>query len=57
MVGENETKRLRNENKNGCCSDGGGSFLRSVCIDYLHYNEDGSMKRMVQTAGGVLAAR
>ncbi len=31
----------------------GGSFLRSVCIDYLYYNEDGSIKRIVQTTEGV----
>ena len=37
--------------------NGGGSFLRSVCIDYLHYNEDGTMKPVVQTTGGVGRAR
>ena len=31
----------------------GGSFRRSVCIDYLYYNEDGSMKEIFQTTGGV----
>lgn len=35
--------------------NGGGSFLRSVCLDYLHYNEDGSIKRVVQTTEGVKA--
>jgi len=33
--------------------NGGGSYLRSVCIDYLYYNEDGSMKRVIQTSEGV----
>lgn len=31
----------------------GGSFLRSVCIDYLYYNEDGSLKRVIMTSEGV----
>jgi beta-xylosidase len=35
----------------------GGSFRRSVCIDYLHYNPDGSLKRVVQTSEGVEPAR
>ncbi|MEO7098885.1 MAG: glycoside hydrolase family 43 protein [Luteolibacter sp.] len=33
--------------------DGGSSFRRSVCIDYLYYNPDGTMKRVVQTTEGV----
>ncbi len=37
--------------------NGGGSFLRSVCIDELHYNDDGTMKRVVQTSEGVEPAR
>lgn len=37
--------------------NGGGSFLRSVCIDYLYYNDDGSMKRVIQTSEGVSAAK
>jgi beta-xylosidase len=32
---------------------GGSSFRRSVCIDYLHYNPDGTLKRVVQTTEGV----
>ncbi len=32
---------------------GGGSHRRSVCIDYLHYNSDGTMKRVVMTSEGV----
>jgi len=35
--------------------NGGGSYLRSVCIDYLYYNPDGTMKRVVQTSEGVAA--
>ena len=31
----------------------GGSFLRSVCMDYLYYNEDGSIKRIQMTTEGV----
>jgi len=31
----------------------GGSYRRSVCIDYLYYNPDGTMKRVVQTTEGV----
>ncbi|TWT35527.1 Xylosidase/arabinosidase [Posidoniimonas corsicana] len=34
----------------------GGSFRRSVCIDRLHYNEDGTIKRIVQTTEGLDAA-
>jgi beta-xylosidase len=31
----------------------GGSFRRSVSIDYLYYNPDGTMKRVVMTTEGV----
>ena len=31
----------------------GGSFRRSVCIDYLYYNPDGTIKRIVMTTEGV----
>jgi beta-xylosidase len=31
----------------------GGSFRRSVAIDDLHYNEDGTIKRIVMTSEGV----
>jgi beta-xylosidase len=34
----------------------GGSFRRSVCIDYLYYNPDGTLKRVVQTSEGVAPA-
>lgn len=42
---------------NGGINTDGGSFRRSVCIDYLHYNKDGSMKRVVMTTEGVAKAR
>jgi hypothetical protein len=35
----------------------GGSFRRSVCIDYLHHNADGTLKRVVQTTEGVSAVQ
>jgi len=35
----------------------GGSFRRSVCIDYLYYNPDGTMKRVMQTTEGVEPAK
>mgnify|MGYP000303688888 CR=1 FL=1 len=31
----------------------GGSFRRSVCIDDLHYNDDGTIQRVVMTSEGV----
>jgi len=33
--------------------NGGSSFRRSVCIDHLYYNPDGTMKRVVQSTEGV----
>jgi beta-xylosidase len=30
----------------------GGSFRRSVCVDYLYYNPDGTIKRIIQTTEG-----
>lgn len=38
---------------NGAINHGGGSYRRSVCIDRLYYNEDGTMKRMLMTSEGV----
>lgn len=38
---------------NGGIQPNGGSFRRSVCIDYLDYNPDGTIKRIVQTSEGV----
>jgi beta-xylosidase len=35
----------------------GGSFRRSVCIDYLDYEPDGKLKRIVQTTEGVGGTR
>jgi GH43 family beta-xylosidase len=40
---------------NGGIQTTGGSYRRSVCIDYLDYNADGTLKRIVQTTGGVSA--
>ncbi len=31
----------------------GGSFRRSVCVDRLYYNEDGSIKKIVMTSKGI----
>ena len=42
---------------NGSIPTDGGSFRRSVCIDYLYYNPDGTMKRVVMTSEGVGAAK
>jgi hypothetical protein len=33
--------------------DGGSINRRNICIDSLHYNEDGTMKEVIQTATGV----
>jgi len=38
---------------NGGINTQGGSFRRSVCIDKLFYNKDGSIKRVVMTTEGV----
>lgn len=38
---------------NGALTPDAGSFHRSVCIDRLYYNKDGSMKRVVMTSEGV----
>jgi beta-xylosidase len=38
---------------NGALVPDYASFHRSVCIDYLHYNKDGTMKRVVMTSEGV----
>lgn len=39
---------------NGGVNPSGGSFRRSVCIDRLEYNPDGTMQRVVQSSEGVL---
>ena len=38
---------------NGSINTEGGSFRRSVCIDKLYYNKDGSIKRVIMTTEGV----
>lgn len=38
---------------NGSIPTHGGSFRRSVCVDRLFYNEDGTMKRVVMTSEGI----
>jgi len=38
---------------NGALVPDAGSFHRSVCIDYLYYNKDGTMRRVVMTSEGV----
>jgi hypothetical protein len=38
---------------NGGLKDG-GSHRRSVCIDYLHYQQDGSINRVIMTTEGVM---
>jgi beta-xylosidase len=35
---------------NGALVPDAGSFHRSVCIDYLYYNKDGTIKRVVMTS-------
>lgn len=36
--------------------ENGGSHRRSVCVDYLYYNPDGTMKRVMMTSEGVQPA-
>ncbi len=38
---------------NGALAADAASFHRSVCVDRLYYNKDGSMKRIVMTTEGV----
>lgn len=38
---------------NGATQPNGGSFRRSVCVDRLYYNEDGTMKRVIMTSEGI----
>jgi len=38
---------------NGALTPDAGSYHRSVCIDYLYYNPDGTIKRVVMTSEGV----
>ncbi len=39
---------------NGAIQPHGGSFRRSVCVDKLYYNKDGTMKRVVMTSEGII---
>lgn len=41
---------------NGALVPDYGSFHRSVCIDYLYYNKDGTIKRVIMTSEGVQQA-
>ena len=38
---------------NGSIQPDGGSFRRSVCVDKLYYNPDGTMKRVLMTSEGI----
>lgn len=38
---------------NGAINTDGGSYSRSICIDHLYYNPDGTIKRIVMTSEGV----
>ncbi|QDH77904.1 family 43 glycosylhydrolase [Echinicola soli] len=38
---------------NGSIPTHGGSFRRSVCIDYLYYNPDGTIKKIIMTSEGI----
>ncbi|MEO5909494.1 MAG: glycoside hydrolase family 43 protein [Pelobium sp.] len=42
---------------NGALVPDAGSFHRSVCIDRLYYNKDGTMKRVIMTTEGVEAVK
>ncbi len=35
----------------------GGSYRRSIAVDYMHYNEDGTIQKVEQTDEGVQAVR
>lgn len=41
---------------NGGLPDG-GSHRRSVCVDHLYYNTDGTMKRVIMTTEGILGEK
>lgn len=42
---------------NGALAADAGSFHRSVCIDELFYNKDGTIKRIIMTSEGVPAVK
>jgi hypothetical protein len=31
----------------------GGSYRRSICVDYMYYNPDGTIQKIIQTTEGV----
>lgn len=35
----------------------GGSYRRGICLEYLYFNKDGSMKKIIQTKEGVKAVK
>ena len=41
---------------NGGVQEGGSPCTRSVCVDYLFYNPDDTIKRIIMTSEGVAAA-
>ncbi|TYZ06514.1 family 43 glycosylhydrolase [Hymenobacter lutimineralis] len=41
---------------NGANGPAGGSFRRSVCVDYLYYNADGTIQKVIMTKAGVAPA-
>lgn len=42
---------------NGALAANGGSYRRSVCIDYLHYNADGTIQKIQMSTQGVKPAK
>ena len=44
---------IQHDDPAGRGKNGGSSFRRSVCIDYLYYDEKGAMKKIIQTTEGV----
>jgi beta-xylosidase len=42
---------------NGGSNPNGGSFRRSVCVDRLYYNPDGTMKCVVMTTDGIAGTK
>jgi hypothetical protein len=35
----------------------GGSYRRSICIDYMYYNRDGTIQKIIQTKSGIRAVK
>jgi beta-xylosidase len=35
----------------------GGSYRRSICVDYMYYNPDGTIQKIIQTKEGVSAVK